>query len=300
VTFAAEHVRSLDIDPVYPVLKDVLNRVADDEDKRLWGVFCYLSHYNLASGLRALSDYPAPHIFDELPVLPTGVERRNFRGPGMGRRRLLQHVEAYLWATGVRGQQAWTQHGWDLRRDGDSVHNFNVFFDRATQLYMNGRWAAFKWCELLREVLLYPLSAPDMCLQYCTGPKDGLCWLYGLPDNTPVPLLNMAAADLRAHLANRGVSLSWEQLETVLCDFNSVRQGHYYVGHDIDLMYEQITQATRLGTLPPRMATLVWEARARVFPTEYLAEINGWDGVQSSRKLAYAATGTILTRKDTR
>jgi hypothetical protein len=278
------------------VLRHVLNRAAADEDSRLWGVFLYLAYYNLASGLVAFTRYGHPHTLEELPVMPTGIERRGFRGAGLGQRRLLRHAEGYIWATSVRGQQAWTQHGFDLAPGGDLIHNFRTFFHRAEGAYMNGRWAAFKWCELLKEVLYYPLAAPDMCLELCSGPKEGLCWLYGLSDRTPVALLNMVATDLRARLAERGVVLSWEQLETVLCDFNSMRKGHYYVGHDIDLMYEQICAGTTFG-LSPAMTDLLWEARSAVFPHEYLAERNDWLGIQRQRKLAYVATNTVKVRQ---
>jgi hypothetical protein len=78
----------------------------------------------------------------------------------------------------------------------------------------------------------------------------------------------------------------------VLCDFNSTRKGHYYVGHDIDQMLAQIKAAG----LSPDDERLLLDIRREVFPADYLGELNGWDGVDKDRRKVYQRTGVIVWR----
>jgi len=64
-----------------------------------------------------------------------------------------------------------------------------------------------------------------------------------------------------------------DQLETSLCDVNSLRKGHYYVGHDIDLMMKHLSGA----------GENFWTARRKVIPGEYLGELWGWQGVRKEK-----------------
>ena len=89
-----------------------------------------------------------------------------------------------------------------------------------------------------------------------------------------------------------GVDLPWSQLETVLCDFHSLERGHYYVGHDIDQMLEAVNRPE----VDPEVRHLILRARQATLPHRYLGELQGWDGVDKQRRVAYAATGAVLDR----
>lgn len=271
-TFAAAHVSSWDIDPVYPVLRWIEQRMFDNESDALNGTLIYCAYYNLASAVEVMRD---GWTWDKLR-LPTGVERRNLRGGiNMARHRdSLNSLPYDSWAD------------WLLATGSD----WESIYRQAALPWGNGRWACYKLCELLQEVHGWRISAPDMGNEGSTGPVKGLEDLYGsLPT---VAEQDAAAADLRTRLAATGVSLSWSQLETVLCDFHSMRNGHYYVGHDIDLMQEQLERAE----VSEPIRRLIYEARREALPNEYLGELNGWIGVDRERRTRYQYWGEVEKR----
>jgi len=270
---------SRDIDPVYPVLRAVYDDLDLPTNERHLFTLAYLATYNLASAYHLWAD---PTSTRKLPI---GIERRGLRTEGAARR----YVE--------RAFTLMSGRGWDVERwitmdfTDDPYQNFRRFFYAAQLIDGNGRWAAFKWAELLKTVHDLPIAAPDLCLRECSGPKDGLRRLYGAPPDTDIAVLEGWAQELKWD-----APWSWEELETVLCNFDSMAKGRYYVGHDIDEMQHVITEAAEHGTLDGDQAAHLWEARARALPEAYLGEVHGWYGVQRDRKTAYRDRGEIVVR----
>lgn len=276
-TFAAAHVRSHDIDPVYPILS-WLERNQGEEDA-LERSLIYVAFYNVASAETfRLADDPA------MLRLPTGIERRGLRGGAP----MSAHLEGLYHLRAEYGSlRAW------LLSQGAT---WNQVREAVELAYGNGRWASYKTVEILAKVHGWPLTAPDMGNYGSSGPRWTLNLLY--PDLPPgdsaaaVDAADAAAADLLAALAERDVVLGIEELETVLCDFGSMTKGHFYVGHDIDKMLEQ----TLHPSVPAAVRELLWMARAEALPTEYLGELRGWSGVDRFLCGHYARTGEVITR----
>lgn len=307
--FAREHIRTDDIDPAYPVLRALIRRGELGVAESFWFVALYLAFYNLPSALRAFNDHPIPRsmgdvIEPHLFKLPTGVERRGLRDPLA----MQAHLESYRAVVGFDGSSWLSRTSVEVLETPINsktgylaftypVMSFNKFWAAAQTIRYNGRWAAFKWAELIADVLYYPLAFPDMRLKDCTGPLEGLKWLFFDDDRiADLESQEEAARIVRGELLARGLDLPWEKLETVLCDFNSMRKGGYYVGHDIDLMMEQIERAFQRGTISGALRHELYRARLISFPLEYLGERRGWIGVDKRRKAAYRESSTILVR----
>jgi hypothetical protein len=79
------------------------------------------------------------------------------------------------------------------------------------------------------------------------------------------------------------------QVETSLCDFHSLVQGGYYLGHDIDQMQAQLLDRR----VPDRTPQEVWTARAELFTSDLLGEHHGRWGVRPPLKKAYRDHGII-------
>jgi hypothetical protein len=157
----------------------------------------------------------------------------------------------------------------------------------------NGRWSAYKTAEMIKEVAGWPLAAPDMGHAYSSGPRQGLELLYpealalqGKNDATAIRQLDWLS---EVHAQKHKAPL--EQCETTLCDFHSLVNGHYYVGHDIDQMMVQLAKA---GDGP--LIQAAWRARRKVFSDSYRGEAGGWHGVDRERCRAFKETGRILLR----
>ena len=285
VGFARQHVASGDIDPTYPVLRNVYKAERCDIDHALWRTFLYVVWYNLRSAEAMWKIAPAPA---SLPVpellasgLPaTGTERRGFRGLA-GYRLARAHVDAVLMRTGgdLRG---WVEsaagpggeEGWRrIRKEWQTLPH-------------GGPWSSYKWADLLAHVHGYPITADDIGVgggSPTAGPIPGMVALTG-------ESWKRCAADvpfqreLLARCHDQGVSFSGlDQMETSLCDFNSMLKGGYYVGHDID-QQQQVFQTS---------SAVWWEARAASFRPKYLGESNGWIGVRPKLNDHFKKTGKV-------
>lgn len=256
-----------------------------NEEQALWFTFLYLTYYRLDSALAAFKLQPTPGYLPEAAArFPCATERRNLRGG-----KVLPHVADYMAKVRAHGsQRGFLRRGWNH----DPVHNYEAFWETAQTIWNNGRWAAFKWSELLKQVHDFNLAAPDMRMQFCSGPKAGLELLYNAP-NSSVAQLNAYGVDLRGRAAAEGFNVpDWETLETVLCNFHSLRDGRYYIGHDID----ELQHVLEHGVLTHDEAMPIWDARAMSLPESYLGELNGWSGVDKQAKQEYKLTGLIVRR----
>jgi len=271
--------------------------------------FLYVAWYNLPSAWRAFNmmTYPMELMCNWIdPKWPTGTERRANRGG-----KVIEHIQDYfLKIAGSKNQWSWYTEGL-MPADKLGVYsevltelhdNWYVLNDRIQTLYMNGRWAGYKHCEVLQKVNGLPVTAPHMGHANSSGPREGLGMLYdtgGLENNSPdvIAELDMMSLDLVARLNEATeLDLEVEDVETILCNWKSMMKGKYYVGHDIDELQEQILRAVERGILSNQEARYLWRARKAVLPHEYLGELNGWEGVDKRRMKAYRESQTIEVR----
>lgn len=298
VEFAREHIASGDIDPVYPVLKHLIRN--DPPEAAHGRVFAYLSYYSLASSESALAaglhDWwkfsEGREVARSYHRYPTGVERRALRG-GYNMARHLESLADTVELYGCSWRR-WLRRGVIENQPLLSWERMRVV---ATEPWGNGRWASYKTCEVLWKVLDYPLQATDMGNEFSSGPREGLAMVLGSAPqgNTrdAVRKVDHVAEHLRARLEEElGHALGIEELETILCDWKSVRKGKYYVGHDIDMMLEGLSAEF----VPEQVRASVLEARAATLPHAYLGELNGWEGVAKERNTYFRRTGKVATR----
>lgn len=274
-----------DLDPVYPVLRE-LTAANTDEDSRAWLCILHATYYHLGSALAAWSALPypaAPTRGGSLLHLPTGTERRAHRVP----QRLYDNWTATLDALDAAGgPHAWLTTGYPTGRTGWRQLN-----DRIAAVHGNGRWAAYKLAELAQKVCGAPVQVADAGHRHSTGPRAGLALLFGdLPrgqDPDTIAALDACTAGLATSLGEPDLGA----VETSLCDFHGLAAGRYYLGHDIDQM------AVQLGTVLSDLTERAVRARLATLPHAYLGEVGGWSGVDAARKRVYAATGTIVERR---
>ena len=280
--FSAAQIASGDIDPMYPTLKRLYAAQGLDRKTAMWRTFLFMTWYDIGSANAAWKVAPEPARIEGLN-LPTGIERRRFRArPAI----VTAHVDAMLklsggdlerWVLSVIGSGG--AAGWTAARR------------QYEQLPWSGNWSSYKWTNLLLNVHDFPLEATDIGVgggREFAGPIPGMVRLTGQPWKacaTDVGLQRELLVEARRRGSNSG---GLDQLETALCDFNSLCKGHYYVGHDID---SQQSQLLRINA--PKE---IWEARQASFPRSYLGEFNGWTGVDKALNKMFSERGVLITR----
>ncbi len=282
-----------DIDPMYPVLREISNSWDLDAEDRAWLVFLHVVYYHPGSTLAAFQRVPTigslPTDYDGLDrlgllSLPTGTERRGHRSKAALARHLTL-TPAILRQEG--GMLGWAQR---QRAGANGHHGWNRIYDTLTLLPGNGRWAAYKTAEMLQKVAGLPIRAADAGHAYSSGPRKGLADL-GLDvegnGSDAVRTLDAVTAALAAHLGEPDIA----QVETSLCDWHSLVKGRYYLGHDIDSMLADfLSPALPKGAVP----AIAWDARARVFLPHLLGEHNGWRGIRRARNVAFRDSHVML------
>lgn len=300
--FAKHMLATEDIDPLYPVLRELQEGMS--RDQALWHSFLYVAWYNLPSATAAFDLCPEPdeRLLDLIdPSWPTGTERRANRGG-----KVIDHIRDYLDKVAeARGMQEPVYYngiphhgGCDLEQRHE---NWRVINDNIRSIWGNGRWAGYKHCEVLRRVNgSQLLEAPDAGHQFSTGPREGLHMLYGElagQGKDLIDLLDEMTLDLQVRFARRGLEMDIEHVETILCNYKSLAKGKYYVGHDIDELQEQIETCFERGIISKRQRARLYDAREESLPANYLGELCGWEGVDKTRNKHFVRTGKIAIRK---
>lgn len=294
VRFHRIQMANRDVDPVYPVLRGVGDALDWTLEMRVRSVFLHVAYYDLGSALAAL-DRRAPFLRafrDPVPGLKCGTERRRHR---MGDNLAVHLADLERITHEQDGLSRWV-NGACL--EDDPADNWRAMSDQLMQVDGNGRWAAYKTCEMLASVCGLPLEAPDMGHANSSGPRAGLGLLYpetrGLIGNRPeiIRELDEVSDLLVRELRARETEASAATAETTLCDFHSLVEGRYYAGLDIDVMQEQLERAP----LSREMLRTALEARRAALPAQYLGELNDRTGSDRARKRVYRLTGEIVER----
>lgn len=281
--FCGDHLRTWDIDPIYPVLRHMYQGM--DDELALWHSLCYISHYDLASGTYLFNKVPmgvpvtvADLTTGDCEFLRTGMDRRNLRG-GI---QMIKHLR-HLWGTIVQfgGIRNWLQHDFT----GDPHRDFVQCQRNVRLVYGNGDWAAHKTAEIAEKVHYLPIVSSDMGGEgslISPTPRLGLEVFYGVIDCRDVFIA--AAEDLQQRINNRGIPSDISEVETHLCDGYRLMTGRYYRGKDTDVMLATITGAHE--QVQERCGDIL-AARKEVLPHHQLGELNNWRGVDKSRLPVY-------------
>lgn len=298
--FASLQLSSGDIDPAYPVLRTICQGLQYDEEQVCDLVFTYVAYYNLASALSIAAanngvPWPTREDIDRgtWEALPTGTERRGHRNKPALRAHLVALDEI---RNRNRGLDMWIAHQLTGAPESDWRHLQIAL----RSIHGNGRWAAYKTGEIL-AYLGWPLKPTDAGHDFSSGPRKGLALLEPdasrLVGSTPrvVDQLDGLTEALRQRTSERlGGDVPVEQLETLLCDFNSLTKGHYYVGHDIDQQLGQLAASTHLGD----MASIAAGARFASFHPRFLGEAHGWLGVRPDLRRLWKSRHRLVWWED--
>jgi hypothetical protein len=276
-TFAHLEVTSGDLEPWAVLLRAVGARLGFPEEHRLWLVKLYNAYDALDSAWAVYRRWPTPAAWaaawdaSDAGDYACTQERRGLRGG-----KVVKHLGAYVAALGGQSQGVW------LRQ---APMDFLSLMAWTRQVWGVGRQTAFEWVEFLAKVADFPVAAPDAQLWESEGPRRSLQALFH--DATPSPArLERYARQTRGWLARQGVPLAWEDLETVICDFQVMRLGRYYPGRHLAAVRGEIE-----GMAPADRA--VWLAAFRdsiLAPWRDIAP-----GIDKRLLPVYRDTGVIVT-----
>lgn len=285
VDFARVELESRDVEPWADLFAWLHTSGHLDLEAALWIVALYNTHDSLASAFQAQAWWPGPYAWADddadgrarANLLECTQERRNLRG-GKVVRRHASYVDALAGQT----QGAWLRSG---LAGADSADNFRSLTAWLRQVWGVGRQSAFEWAEFAGKVAGLPVDAGDAQLWESEGPRRSLQRLYGNPNPTP-QWLDARAHDCKQMLENAGIAMAWWDFETIICDFNVMRDGRYYPGRHLAAVRAEIDEC------PPAARAVLLEGWHAVVPPAW-ASIE--PGIVKAKLPLFRDSGQLLT-----
>jgi hypothetical protein len=291
---------SLDYDPFHGCIVTMGHGLPREE--ALWLSIVYMAFYNIGTAAAVFAECPnvASQYPDWMARMPVGVQRRNLRG-GL----VVKHLQAWWRIKQQYGSlYAYLTKGFV----GDSKKDWAQLKANVDGVWGNGRWSTYTLSELFQKANKLPVLPCDIMNEGSSGPRAGLQLLYGCP-GAAVAELDVLADRLFAYMRERINTnifylpkghYDYGQLESQLCDFNSMYKGRYYIGRDIDRDLERVAKAeSALKVLgrDTRCLHPVWAIREKVFDRRYLGEFQGWSGRTQQALQFYQRTGVVADHK---
>ena len=246
-----------------------------------WFLILLWAYNHWGSALVAFERFPVPSALDEATMrLPMTTSRRGLRGG-----RLEGYIASYLLQVRRYGSLC---AFFSADFTSDVHHNFERYWRQALCIWGNGRWAACGMAEHMVRGMGWPMEAPDMRLAGQRSVQRGLLDLFGMTAENVWPLAAYNQLGVLALAYARQAAfphMGYETLETLLCDYQALLRGLYYVGNHIDEELEELIQV-RFMLSSVRLAQ-VWDLRQQVIPWDYLGEYHGWSGSSSVLKRYY-------------
>lgn len=282
--FAAAELEAADMEPWALVLAELRHRLPLEDVH--WLVKGYNAYDSLESAWRLYAHWPSPQAWavsqdgHEAALLECTQERRNLRGG-----RVLQHLSSYTGRLMDTTQDEWLRRPLTLQ---DASEDFNNLYSHVSQIWGVGRQTAFEWVEFLGKVLGFPVTAAHGYLWDSEGPRRALQRLYGR-QNPDRGWLQDAAEHARQMLADNGIHTVWEDFETLICDFNVMRDGRYYPGRHLAALREEI------NAVPEPGKSLLEDGWRASIPA-------GWQGIAPGIRKdllpIYRNTGRLVTMEE--
>lgn len=299
--FSTLELASRDVEPWADLIADLRTAGDLDTEQALWVLYLYNAHDDFGAAWTAFTRWESPRAWatakdsDDAADLPIMTERRNLYGG-----RMLRRHSSYVAELRGNSQRWWLRQGlrYEVPTSRAQLHaNWFSLMGHLRNVWGVGRQAAFEWAEFVVKVAAWPAEAPDGCLWESSGPRESLERLYLAGHRAPSRAwLEAAAHQARASIADAsGLTVPWVDFETVICDFNVMRKGRYYVGQHLAAL------AGEIDTAPSAHVPFLRTAWARVIPEPWCQIAPGIDREQRGR---YKADRTILdapsrTRQET-
>ena len=234
--FTRALVNSKDVDPTYMVLKDIIKYYGFEPE---WFAFVYVGFYNIETAIKMCKLMPEkdnwnPKKFKEL-------RQEGFLSKfGHERRGTARNVDVQIKMFGEIVEAINAINNFQFEEQINTNEDFREYL---TNISQHSTWACFKLAEVFEKALDYrqfkindlgiigkdPNSSDGTIagLRLLTGGKEEVFDKYWYPiwDNFGAKLAKAYNYDIGC-------------IETSFCKFNKMSEGKYYVGHDIDEMFE--------------------------------------------------------------
>jgi hypothetical protein len=293
VEFARIEQQSHDCEPWAELISELRRMGELTREQSLWVLWLYNAYDNFGSAWAAYEAFPSPQSWSVaephhqrwVATLAIERERRNLLGG-----RMIKRWQSYVDLLGGDSQMGWLSRAVSDEGtlpptpQGVRERNWDRMLAHTRKVWGVGRQASFEWTEFLTKVdpgFGLAMDAGDACLWESSGPRKCLQRIYGL-ESPSKARLEAVAGLARSHLKSEGVDLAWVDFETIICDFNVMRDGRYYPGKHLAALREEVQD------VPILMA-----AYRHIIPEPWRSGIR--PGVDKQLNQVYLKTGRIIT-----
>jgi len=278
--FAHIETISRDVEP----WADILSHLDLPLEDRVWLMTLYNTYDDMHSAFACYRRWPSIAAWcqasdrHDVARYNCTQERRNLRGG-----RVIQRFASYAHELAGRTELEWLGQAFVSR---DRGKNFTRLTEQMRAVWGVGRQSAFEWAEFAGKVAGLPVDAADGQLFDSSGPRRCLERIFYLDHPTP-DQLEYVACVARDWIAQEGTHLDWVDFETIICDFNVMRDGRYYPGRHLAALREEI------DTLPDEHDRELLNASwVKFVPAPWR---NIAPGIDPAKMPVYRNTGEMIT-----
>lgn len=302
--FSKKEIQCLDFDHFQPIFYEITKN--ENLERALWGSFLYMAYYNEAAAYLVFTDTKTLTIPKEKYLyLPIGKMRRNLRGG-----KIVHHISSFIEQVKHHGSIfKFITHGFT----GNQEKDFQIAFENLHSIWGNGRWASFTTTELFQKINHINIIPKNIMNAGSTGPLFGLKTLMGANierninklNNLTDQLFNKVAKHLdpKIYYLQNPNQFDHGMFESLLCNFNSLMKGDYYIGRDIDRGFGLIKKTREISKklrIKTKRLRKIYRIRKKIFPANLLGENFNWEVEPKYAKQYYMKTGEILNHYEIR
>ena len=287
-TFARAEAETRDVEPWADLLRVILDRDLLTLEEVTWLTVLYNTYDSFSSAYNVAARWPTPDAWlaaddrNDAKNYPIMQERRNLHGGRVNQRHYSYAKHVQIEADG--NQALWFAQPLELDDPGSDFERLNKWVRRLVQV---GRQAAYELCEFAAKVLDLPVDSTDGHLWESSGPRQSIEALY-IGEIRDVDHLNKVALQVKDHLEDQGVPLSWWDYETIICDHHVGTKGRYYVGQHLQALKAEILEIDEVFA-----QTTILDCFESILPPDW-RDIP--PGIDKSRRGLYVATGEWATK----
>lgn len=281
--FSRALIVSKDVDPVYPMIKDIVKEYKFEPE---WFAFVYVMFYSLESATKVCQKMSNRNAWDSRWF---EANRKNgyISKFGHERRGQIRNVDVQVQVLSeIREFVSIIEQHHDGVLESPILDSNKDFREAIEGISHHGSWASFKLAEIFEKSLGYEqFKIQDLGIDgrdpnSNDGPVSGLRWLYGRDnkyDTSIFPVWNRFGANLAKAW---GVDIG--EIETCLCKWHKIMTGKYFIGHDIQ---EFVELEEVMGT------NTYYELMKKNFDVRFWVDVKE---LQKSKKKVYQETDDIL------
>ena len=294
-------------DPAYPVLQRTCNELGLNNEERYWLAFLYGTCYCGVTAFYIFSKFPDFREINIQKLKEWWKENKHKlifqtdRAKIKNFDQFVPCVASYLSLVNDSQEDTFRR-----LRGKDKCETYRRCYEYFSHIKYFGVFSLFNYLELVQKLTGFEMLPDTIPLEMAESARNGVCYmcsvddmvtLHHKPPKIPIDYEYLYQQLHRMHHElgeeNRGLEVTFWNMETVLCAYKKLFWQTRYFGYYID------RQLSEINEMKEKVKEIDWnmfhEFRIEYFHPFFLGEIGGWKGIRPQRTKIFMSYGTLIS-----